>query len=95
MELSASGNTLTIRSAKPVDGTVRIEAVRNNVPTVSESAKLLAYGSPTLQDVITGVENADRIAGYMNIETPVGSLKLVKTSEDGNVSGHFLYHYRP
>ena len=87
VELSASGNTLTIRSAKPVDGTVRIEAVRNNVPTVSESAKLLAYGSPTLQDVITGVENADRIAGYMNIETPVGSLKLVKTSEDGNVSG--------
>ena len=37
-----------------VDGKARITATRNNTPTVSSGAKMIAYGDPNLQDVITG-----------------------------------------
>lgn len=86
VSVSKSGNKLTISSASAVSGTVRITATRNNIPTVSSSAKLIAYGDPNLQDVITGVENVDTVAAYMNIETPTGTLALKKTSEDGVVA---------
>ena len=40
-----------------------------------------------MQDVITGVENdADQIRAYFKVKTSSGNLKLVKTSEDGNVA---------
>ena len=57
------------------------------MPTVSSSAKMIAYGDPNLQDVVTGVENADTVAAYINIETPTGTVALKKTSEDGVVEG--------
>lgn len=85
--VSKSGNKLTITSEKAVSGSVRITATRNNVPTVSSSAKLIAYGDPDLQDLVTGVENADSVKGYINIETPTGTIALKKTSEDGVVEG--------
>lgn len=87
VRVSRSGNQLTITSDQAFDGTVRITASRNNVPTVSESAKLLAYGSDSLQDVVTGAENASPVNAYLNVETPVGTLNLKKTSEDGVVGG--------
>lgn len=87
VKVSRSGNQLTITSEQAFDGTVRITASRNNVPTVSESAKLIAYGSDSLQDVVTGVENASPVRAYLNVETPVGTLNLKKTSEDGVVGG--------
>ena len=40
-----------------------------------------------MQDVITGVENdANPIRAYFKVKTSSGNLKLVKTSEDGNVA---------
>ena len=87
VKVSKSGDKLTISSAVAVSGSVRITAKRNDVPTVSESAKMIAYGDPNLQDVVTGVENADTVAAYINIETPTGTIALKKTSEDGVVGG--------
>lgn len=87
VSVTKSDNTLTISSTTAISGSARITATRNNVPTVSSSAKLLAYGDDSLQDVVTGVENADKVVGYINIETPTGTLDLKKTSEDGIVSG--------
>lgn len=87
VSVSKSGNKLTISSAVAVSGSVRITAKRNSVPTVSESAKMIAYGDPNLQDVVTGVENADTVAVYLNVETPTGTIALKKTSEDGVVGG--------
>ena len=84
---SKSGNKLTITSETAFDGSVRITATRSNVPTVSSSAKLIAYGDPSLQDVVTGVENADAVKAYLNVETPTGTIALKKTSEDGVVAG--------
>lgn len=86
VSVSKSGNKLTVSSPKAFDGTVRITATRNNVPTVSSSAKLIAYGDPNLQDVVTGVENAEEVKAYLNVETPTGTIALKKTSEDGVVA---------
>ena len=87
VSVSKSGNKLTISSAVAVSCSVRITAKRNGVPTVSDSAKMIAYGDPNLQDLVTGVENADTVAAYLNIETPTGTIALKKTSEDGVVGG--------
>ena len=87
VSVSKSGNKLTITSETAFDGSVRITATRSNVPTVSSSAKLIAYGDPTLQDIVTGVENADAVKAYLNVETPTGTIALKKTSEDGVVAG--------
>ena len=87
VKVSRSGDKLTISSAVAVSGSVRITAKRNGVPTVSDSAKMIAYGDPNLQDLVTGVENADTVVAYLNIETPTGTIALKKTPEDGVVGG--------
>ena len=87
VKVSKSGDKLTISSAAAVSGSVRITAKRNDVPTVSESAKMIAYGDSNLQDLVTGVENTDTVVAYINVETPTGTLALKKTSEDGVVGG--------
>lgn len=80
VSLSKSGNTLTISSADAFSGTVRITATRNNIPVVSESAKLIAYGDDSLQDVVTGVENTDGVSAYLNVETPTGKFEIRETT---------------
>ena len=87
VSVAKSGNKLTLTSKKAFHGSVRITATRNGVPVVSQSAKLIAYGDPNLQDVITGVENASPVSAYLNVETPTGTIALKKTSEDGVVAG--------
>lgn len=87
ISLSVSGNKLTVTSTEPLEDTARIKAVRKNVPTVSNSAKLIAYGSDDLQDIVTGVENAEKVNAYVNVQTKAGKLALKKTSEDGIVAG--------
>lgn len=87
VSVAKSGNQLIITSETAFDGAVRITATRSNVPTVSSSAKMIAYGDPNLQDVVTGVENTDAVRAYLNVETPTGTIALKKTSEDGVVAG--------
>lgn len=87
VSVEKSGNTLTLSSAEAFTGFVRVTANRNNIPIVSDSAKLIAYGDPDLQDLITGVENAEPVSAYLDLETPTGSVVLKKTSEDGVVEG--------
>lgn len=87
VSVAKSGNKLTLTSKKAFHGSVRITATRKGVPVVSQSAKLIAYGDPNLQDVITGVENASPVSAYLNVEAPTGTIALKKTSEDGVVAG--------
>ena len=87
VSVTRSGNTLTISSARAIGGTVRITATKDGVPTVDSGAKMIAYGDPNLQDLVTGVENVGGVRAYLNIETPTGTIALRKTSEDGVVSG--------
>jgi len=87
VSVTRSGNTLTISSTKAIGGTVRITAAKDGVPTADSGAKMIAYGDPNLQDLVTGVENVGGVRAYLNIETPTGTIALKKTSEDGVVSG--------
>ena len=68
VSVSKSGNKLTISSTAAISGSVRITAKRNNVPTVSSSAKLIAYGDPNLQDLVTGGD-----IYYANLNPVIGS----------------------
>lgn len=82
---SVSGNKLTLTSSNPVNDTVTFNSAKS-MPSVGNTT-LIPYGDATLQDVITGVENdADPIRAYFKVKTSSGNLKLVKTSEDGNVA---------
>ena len=80
-----SGNKLTLTSTLPVNNAVTFNSAKL-MPSVSGTT-LVPYGDASLQDVITGVENdADPIRAYFKVKTSSGNLKLVKTSEDGNVA---------
>lgn len=80
-----SGNKLTLTSTLPVNNAVTFNSAKL-MPSVGNTT-LIPYGDATLQDVITGVENdADPIRAYFKVKTSSGNLKLVKTSEDGNVA---------
>ena len=85
ISVSKSGNKLTLTSTSPVNDAVTFNSVKS-MPSVGNTT-LIPYGDATLQDVITGVENdADPIRAYFKVKTSSGNLKLVKTSEDGNVA---------
>lgn len=85
MSVSVSGNRLTLTSTSTVNDAVTFNSAKS-MPNVGKTV-LVPYGDATLQDVITGVENdADPIRAYFKIKTSSGNLKLVKTSEDGNVA---------
>ena len=82
---SVSGNKLTLTSTSPVNDAVTFNSAKS-MPSVGNTT-LVPYGDASLQDVITGVENdADPIRAYFKVKTSSGNLKLVKTSEDGNVT---------
>lgn len=82
---SVSGNKLTLTSSNPINDTVTFNSAKT-MPDVGKTV-LVPYGDASLQDVITGVEHdADPIRAYFKVKTSSGNLKLVKTSEDGNVA---------
>lgn len=82
---SVSGNKLTLTSSNPINDTVTFNSAKS-MPSVGNTT-LVPYGDASLQDVIAGVENdADPIRAYFKVKTSSGNLKLVKTSEDGNVA---------
>ena len=82
---SVSGNKLILTSTSPVNDAVTFNSAKS-MPSAGNTT-LVPYGDASLQDVITGVENdADPIRAYFKVKTSSGNLKLVKTSEDGNVA---------
>ncbi|MDI9243270.1 SpaA isopeptide-forming pilin-related protein [Fusibacillus kribbianus] len=85
VKISKSGNTITLISDQYIakDPTITLTKSSN----ISASAVLVPYGSPTLQDVVTGVAKAADVTADFKVSTPGGTLKLKKTSEDGIVSG--------
>lgn len=85
VSVSVSGNKLTLTSSNPVNDVVTFNSAKS-MPSVGNTT-LVPYGDASLQDVITGVENdADPIRAYFKVKTSSGNLKLIKTSEDGNVA---------
>ena len=83
--VSKSGNSLTLTSSKPVNSEVTFSSAKS-LPASGGSA-IVAYGDTNLQDVVKGVGKADPINAYFKVIAKSGNLHIVKTSEDGKVSG--------
>lgn len=85
VSVSISGNKITLTSSKAITDTVVFSAEKS-MPKVTTT--LVACGSSTKQDVVTGVQSdTETTTAYFAVKTSAGSLKIKKTSEDGNVSG--------
>ena len=90
LRFSVSGNRLTITADTAPTGSVTITATKNN----SQRRGLIAwtdghYGpNGSIQDLVTYTQSVtDPVVGYLNIKVSYGGVKIVKTSEDGKVSG--------
>lgn len=87
---SVSGNKLTVTASSAPSKKVSITATKNGSTRkgiVVWSDGVYKPGSGQ-QDLVTyGVEVNDPVKGYLNIKVSLGSAKIVKTSEDGKVSG--------
>ena len=89
MTFAVSENDLTISAeTAPADG-VTITAVRNNTRQGVVVWSDGHYGPDgTMQDVVTFRDTvSDPMYAYLHLRVGYGSIKIVKTSEDGEVSG--------
>ena len=90
VSFSKSGNKLTITCDTPTDETILVTAEKQN----AYSSSLVIWSDGTwskagVQDTITYGENvSDPVTGYFELKMDAaGELHIVKTSEDGNISG--------
>ena len=89
MTFAVDGNDLTISAeTAPADG-VTITAVRNNTRQGVVVWSDGHYGPDgTMQDVVTFRGTvSDPMYAYLHLKVGYGSVKIIKTSEDGKVSG--------
>ena len=89
ISFAVDGNDLTISAeTAPADG-VTITAVRNNTRQGVVVWSDGHYGPDgTMQDVVTFRDTViDPMYAYLHLRVGYGSIKIVKTSEDGEVSG--------
>ena len=89
MTFAVSENDLTISAeTAPADG-VTITAVRNNTRQGVVVWSDGHYGPDgTMQDVVTFRDTvSDPMYAYLHLKVGYGSVKIIKTSEDGEVSG--------
>ena len=89
MTFAVDGNDLTISAeTAPADG-VTITAVRNNTRQGVLVWSDGHYGPDgTMQDVVTFRDTvSDPMYAYLHLKVGYGSVKIIKTSEDGKVSG--------
>lgn len=84
--VSISGNKMTLATNSPITEAKTL-AINKTVPTVSGNSVLVAFGDSSKQDVITGLAATDPVPSVFKLQTSAGHLKIVKTAEDGNVSG--------
>ena len=85
VSVSISGNQITLTSSKAIDTPVVFSAEKK-MPKVTGT--LIACGASSKQDVVTGVQSdTETKTAYFAVKTSSGSLKLIKTSDDGKVSG--------
>ena len=84
--VSISGNKMTLATNSPITEPKTL-AINKTVPSVSGNSVLVAFGDSSKQDVITGLAAPDPVPSVFKLKTSGGHLKIVKTAEDGNISG--------
>ncbi len=87
--VSVSGDTVTIFSGEPLDGTVSVWAEKGQ-----QRSGVLVWTDGSCgpdggnQDVVTYTASvSDPVAAFLDLKISGGTIYIVKTSEDGNVSG--------
>lgn len=84
--VSISGNKMTLSTNSPITEAKTL-SINKTVPSVSSNSVLVAHGDSSKQDVITGLAAPNPVPSIFKLKTNAGHLKIVKTAEDGNVSG--------
>ena len=87
---TVSGNQLTISSETSTDGPITITASKSNSQRRGIITWTDGHIGPggELQDLATYTQSVtDPIQGFVKVKISLGSMKIVKTSEDGNVAG--------
>lgn len=89
MTFAVDGNDLTISAETASADGVTITAVRNNTRQGVVVWSDGHYGPDgTMQDVVTFRDTvSDPMYAYLHLKVGYGSVKIIKTSEDGKVSG--------
>lgn len=89
MSFAVDGNDLTISAETASADGVTITAVRNNTRQGVVVWSDGHYGPDgTMQDVVTFRDTvSDPMYAYLHLKVGYGSVKIIKTSEDGEVSG--------
>lgn len=90
LKFSVSGSKLTISSPTAPTEKVDITAEKTNSQRKGVVVWTDGVYGPEgeLQDVVTFAETvSDPVKGYLNVKVSVGSLKIIKESEDGKVDG--------
>lgn len=91
ISFSVSGNKLTITAAEAPSGTVSVTAEKLNSyrrGIITWTDGTTQPGGSNIQDVVTYAESvSDPVKGFLNLQVSYGSVKIVKTSEDGVVAG--------
>ncbi len=88
IQFSVSGNKLTISCDAAPSGAVTVSAEKTN----GTRRGVVVWGDGVTgggtQDFATyGATVTDPVSGYLSLEVMTGSMKLIKTSEDGKVGG--------
>ena len=89
--VAVSGDTLTVTSSKPLSEDITIKLNRK-MPATELTTGFLIWTvtdkEDNNQDLVSGVPaNNDPVPSYLKVAAVPGSVKIVKTSEDGVVDG--------
>ena len=88
LNFSVDGNQLTITSARAIKGSVTVKAEKISAQRSGVVVWTDGVTGGGKQDFATyGETVSDYMVGYLNLEVKTGNMKLVKTSEDGQVAG--------
>lgn len=89
--VTINGNQLIVTSSNPINDSVTIK-LNKRMPSTNLTTGFLIWSvagrENDNQDMIYGVPaDNDPVPSYLKVKTAAGSLKIVKTSEDGKVDG--------
>ena len=88
LNFSVDGNQLTITSSQAIKGSVTVKAEKISAQRSGVVVWTDGITGGGKQDFATyGETVSDQMVGYLNLEVKTGNMKLIKTSEDGQVAG--------
>lgn len=85
INISQSGNILNFSTSAPLKSTVQSSKSKKNIP--STNSTLYLFYAADQQTMISGTGRVDPPSYNLKFETDHGTMKIIKKSDSGNVSG--------